>query len=114
MGEAHLQPLVASDATNDEDLLAPAVRHRSLRRLDEHREQRLLQREAEVGRGVLPGLEQRRRLLLDVGQNAAERHVHSLFLEDMLIKIVSLSEIVIVLFQMTILQIRRSTSLDVP
>ena len=79
MGEAHLQTLVASDATNDEDLLAPAVRHRPLRRLDEHREQRLLQREAEVGRGELPGLEQRRRLLLDVGQNAAERHVHSLF-----------------------------------
>ena len=41
--ETHLQPLVAADAADDEHLLAAAVRHRPLRRLHKHREQRLLQ-----------------------------------------------------------------------
>jgi len=44
-----LQPLVAPDPADDQHLLGPDVRHGALRDLDQHREHRLLQREAQVG-----------------------------------------------------------------
>lgn len=46
-----LEPLVAADAADDEDLAGPDVGHGPLRDLDQHGEDGLLQREAEVRGG---------------------------------------------------------------
>ena len=51
--------------------------HRALSYLNEHREDRFLQREAKILWSVLTGADQRRSLILDEGQQSGERDVHA-------------------------------------
>ena len=53
-GHHRLQPPVAADAADQQHVLPAAVRHGPLRHLDEHGEDRLLERVAQIRRRVPP------------------------------------------------------------